>query len=231
MNVLERPPSTHLLRVWWWCFYLTLPTILAYKPSVQSLSRVQLFVTPWTAARQASLFITNSRRLLKLTSIKPVMPSNHLILSSPSPPAFSLSQHQGLSPWVRSSHQGPKYWSFSFSNLYTIGYKIIEKINHNKQGVFKPLLVICWLTLPWPKQVTCPNLKTRNREMPLFEKRSMKDFEVIKIKKERKKLNSTSYRTSWCPRWLGLCTSSAGGTGLIPGWGPKTTHAAGHGQK
>ena len=73
--------------------------------SVQSLSRVQLFATPWTAARQASLSITNSQSLLKLMSIESVMPSNHLILycilllllHSPSPPSFTLSQHQGLS--------------------------------------------------------------------------------------------------------------------------------------
>ena len=51
--------------------------------SVQSLSCVRLFATPWTAARQASLSITNSRSLLKLMSIKPVMPSNHLILCHP----------------------------------------------------------------------------------------------------------------------------------------------------
>ena len=51
--------------------------------SVQSLSRVQLFVTPWTAARQASVFITNSQSLLKLMSIKSMMPSNHLVLCRP----------------------------------------------------------------------------------------------------------------------------------------------------
>ena len=51
--------------------------------SVQALSRVQLFVTPWTAALQASLSITNSWSLLKLTSIESVMPSNHLILCRP----------------------------------------------------------------------------------------------------------------------------------------------------
>ena len=51
--------------------------------SVQSLSRVRLFVTPWTAARQASLSITNSRSLLKLMSIEPVMPSNYLTLCCP----------------------------------------------------------------------------------------------------------------------------------------------------
>ena len=59
-------------------------------------SWVQLFVTPWTAARPASLSTTNSWNLLKLMSIESVMPSNHLILLSPSPPAFSLSQPQGI---------------------------------------------------------------------------------------------------------------------------------------
>ena len=55
--------------------------------SVQSLSHVRLFANPWTAALQASLSITNSRSSLKLMSIESVMPSSHLILSSPSPPA------------------------------------------------------------------------------------------------------------------------------------------------
>ena len=72
-------------------------------------SHVQLFVTSWTAARQAPLSITNSWSLLKLMSIKSVMPSNHLILCHPpSPPAFNLSQHQGIFQWVRSSHQVAK---------------------------------------------------------------------------------------------------------------------------
>ena len=63
---------------------------------VPSLSHVQVFVTPWTAACQASLSITNSQSLLKLMTIEMVMPSNHLILSSSSPPTFNLSQNQGL---------------------------------------------------------------------------------------------------------------------------------------
>ena len=65
----------------------------------QSLSRVRLFATPWTAAGQASLSISNAQSLLRLMSITSVMPSNHLILSHPlsSPsPTFNLSQHQGL---------------------------------------------------------------------------------------------------------------------------------------
>ena len=59
-------------------------------------SHVQLLATPWNAARQASLSITNYQSLLKLMSIDSVMPSNHHILCHPSPPTFSLSQHQGL---------------------------------------------------------------------------------------------------------------------------------------
>ena len=73
----------------------------------------QLFVTPWTTARQASLSISSSQSLLKLMSTELVMPSHHL--SSHSPPNFNLSQHQGLFQGVSSSHQWPNYRSFSFS--------------------------------------------------------------------------------------------------------------------
>ena len=65
-------------------------------PFSRSVLSDRLFATPWTAAPQASVSITNFRSLHKLMSIELVMPSNYLILSSPSPPAFSLSQHQGL---------------------------------------------------------------------------------------------------------------------------------------
>ena len=58
--------------------------------------------------RQAALSITNSQSLLKLMSIESVMPSSHLILSSPSPPAFNPSQHQGLFQGVSSLHQVAK---------------------------------------------------------------------------------------------------------------------------
>ena len=84
--------------------------------SVQSLSRVRLFVTPWTAAHQTSLSITNSQSLLKLLSIESVMPSNHLIL------CHSLFLLLSIFPSIRvfSNESGlpirwPKYWSFSFS--------------------------------------------------------------------------------------------------------------------
>ena len=84
--------------------------------SVESLSHVQLFVTPWTAACQASLSMTNSWSLLKLLSIKSVMPSNHLILCRP------LLLPPSIFPGIRVfSNESvfhircPKYWSCSFS--------------------------------------------------------------------------------------------------------------------
>ena len=85
----------------------------AYTVQFSSVhSCVQLFVTPWTAAHQASLSITNSQSLLKLMSIESVMaiqPSHPL--SSPSP-AFNLSQNQGPFQWVSSLHQVAKVLEF-----------------------------------------------------------------------------------------------------------------------
>ena len=81
---------------------------------VQLLSCIQLLATPWTTACQASLSFTIFQSLLKLISIESVMPSNHLIpLSPPSPPAFNLSQHQGLFQSVGSSPQVAKVASAS----------------------------------------------------------------------------------------------------------------------
>ena len=84
--------------------------------AVQSLSRVQLFATPWTAACQASLSFTNSQNLLKLMSIESVMPSNHLLLCR------ALLLPPSIFPSIRVfSNESvlhirwPKYWSFSFS--------------------------------------------------------------------------------------------------------------------
>ena len=84
--------------------------------SVQSLSCVWLFVTPWTSARQASLSITNSQSLLKLMSIKSVMPSNHLIFCCPLllPPLIFPSIRIFSNESVLHI-RWPKYWSFSFS--------------------------------------------------------------------------------------------------------------------
>ena len=83
--------------------------------SFQSLKCVQLFVTPWTAACQASLSITNSRSLLKLMSIESVMSSNHLILCCSLlllPSTFPASGSFPMS-WFFAS--GCQYWNFSFS--------------------------------------------------------------------------------------------------------------------
>ena len=90
-------------------------TILQFS-SVQSLSRVQLFVTPWISAHQASLSITNSQTLLKLMSIELVMPPSHLILCHPLlllppiPPSIRVFSNE---PALRM--RWPKCWSFSFS--------------------------------------------------------------------------------------------------------------------
>ena len=84
------------------------PLISLLLDSVQSLSCVQLFVTPWTAACQASLSITNSRSLLKLMSIESVMPSNHLILCCPlllPPSVFSTSGSFPMSQFFTSHGQ------------------------------------------------------------------------------------------------------------------------------
>ena len=83
--------------------------------SVQLLSRVQLFVAPWTAACQASLSITNSWSLLKLKCIEPVLPSNHLILCHPLLPPSIFPSFRVFSNESVLCIRWPKYWSFSFS--------------------------------------------------------------------------------------------------------------------
>ena len=97
--------------LFYYILYFILPLL-----SVQSLSRVQLFVTPWTAACQASLSITNSQSLPKLMSIESVMPSSHLIFCCP------LLLLPSIFPSIRvfsdesALHiRWPKYWSFSLS--------------------------------------------------------------------------------------------------------------------
>ena len=91
-------------------------TYIIQFSSVQSLSRVRLFATPWLTARQASLSITNSRSSLRLTSIESLMPSSHLILCrpllllSPIPPSIRVFSNESTL-----CMRWPKYWSFSFS--------------------------------------------------------------------------------------------------------------------
>ena len=115
--------------------------------SVQSLSRVRLFATPWNAARQASLSITNSQSLLKLVSIESVMPSNHLIFCRP------LLLLPSVFPSIRVFSNGSalcirwsKYWSFHFnispSNEYSglISFRMYQLDLLAVQGTFKSLL-------------------------------------------------------------------------------------------
>ena len=110
--------------------------------SVQSLSHVRLFVTPWTVARQASLSITNSRSLLKLMSIEVAMPSNHLILCCPLlilpsifPSIRVFSKESAL--YIR----WPKYWSFSISEYSGLIFFRIEWFDlFAAQGTLKSLL-------------------------------------------------------------------------------------------
>ena len=83
--------------------------------AVQSLSHVWLFVTPWTAARQASLSFTVSRSLLKLASIESVMPSNHLILRRPFSSCPQSFPGSGSFPVSAFHIRWPKYRSFSIS--------------------------------------------------------------------------------------------------------------------
>ena len=109
--LIEELDSSEKVYFFFDCFLYQL-----YRCSVQSLSRVKLFVTPWIAARQASLSITNSQSSLRLTSIESVMPSSHLILCHPLlflsliPPSIRVFSNEST---LRMSWS--KYWTFSFS--------------------------------------------------------------------------------------------------------------------
>ena len=117
-----------------WCHFRIIPLccqVLKQHPSslildahlypfiviIQSLSRIWLFATPWTVARQAPLSSTISQNLFKIMSIESVMLSNHFILWwNPSSSALNLSQHQGLFQWVSSSHQVTKVLEFQLQH-------------------------------------------------------------------------------------------------------------------
>ena len=85
------------------------------QQAVQLLSRVRLFVTPWTAARQASLSTANSQSLLKLMSIELVMPPTHLILCCPLLPPLIFPSIRVFSNESVLCIRWPKYWNFSFN--------------------------------------------------------------------------------------------------------------------
>ena len=115
----RRLPSIGLYTVEHYSSDLAAAAAICWDPqfsSVQSLSRVWLFATPWIAARQASLSITSSRSSLKLMPIESVMPSSHLILCRPllllppTPPSIRVLSNESTLHM-----RWPKYWSFSFS--------------------------------------------------------------------------------------------------------------------
>ena len=117
------PKSSRRTEKWLWggCKFhcsshrVSCPSFYQFS-SVQSLSRVRLFATPWIAARQASLSITKSQSSLRLMSIESVMPSSHLILCRPLfllppiPPSIRFFSNESTLHM-----RWPKYWSFSFS--------------------------------------------------------------------------------------------------------------------
>ena len=147
--------------------------------SVQSLSRVQLFATLWTAARQASLSITNSWSLLKPMSTESVMPSNHLILCCP------LLLLPSIFPSIRVFSSGlvlpirwPKYWSFSFSispsNEYSglISFRMDWLDLLAVQGTLKSLLQhhsskapILWCSAFFIVQLSHPYMTTEKKHI------------------------------------------------------------------
>ena len=154
---------------------MTGPHFQSFSQVVQSLSHVQLFVTPRTAAHQTSLSITNSRSLLKLMSIESVMPSNHLILCHP------LRLLPSILPSIRVfSNESvlcirwPKYWSFSFNISTSSEYSGLISFRMDwfdvlaTQGTLKSLLQhhsskasILWCSAFFIVQLSHPYMTTR----------------------------------------------------------------------
>ena len=148
--------------------------------SVQSLSRVRLFATPWIAAHQASLSITISRSSLRLMSVESVMPSSHLILCHPLlllppiPPSISVFSNEST---LRM--RWPKYWSFSFSMIpskeipglisFRMGWLDLLAVQGTLESLLpkkiKSLTVHVFpIYLPWSDETVCHDLSFLNVE-------------------------------------------------------------------
>ena len=144
------------------------------QSSVQLLSHVRVIATPWTAACQASLSITNSQNLLKLTSIKSVMPSNHFILCHPLLLLLSILPSIRVFSNESVLHiRWPKCWSFSFSicpsNEYSgqISFRMDWLDLLAVQGTLKSLLQhysskasLLWCSVFFIVQLSCPYMTT-----------------------------------------------------------------------
>ena len=160
--------------------------------SVQSLSRVQLFVTPWTAAFQAFLSITNSQSSLRLMSVESVMPSSHLILRCP------LLLLPPIPPSIRDfpnestlRMRWPKYWSFSFSIIPSkeipglISFRMDRLDLLAVQGTLKGLLQhhsskasILWHSAFFTVQLSHPYMTTGKDRIPVELFQILKDDAV-----------------------------------------------------
>ena len=134
---------------------LLLPQLLLtfrFSQSVQLLSHVQLFATPWITARQASLSIINSQSLLKLMSIKSVMPSSHLMLCCPLlllPPVPHSIRVFSNESTLRM--RWPKYWSFSFSISPSNGHSGLISFRIDWLDLLAVLALLVLLQL-WPRK-------------------------------------------------------------------------------
>ena len=175
--------------------------------SVQPLNHLWLFATPWIAARQASLSITNSRSSLKLTSIESVMPSSHLILCHPLlllppiPPTIRVFSNQST---LRM--RWPKYWNFSFSII----------ISKEHPGLIS-------FRMDWLDLLAVQGTLTSLLQHPVFSF-SQKDHYC-------RYTENVALRTSLMVQWLRLCAFNAGAMGSISGWWTKIPHGKWQGQK
>ena len=144
-----------------WPWVISLFLFLSVFAVIQLLSHVWLFVTPWTAACQASLSFSISQSLLKLVSIELVVLFKHLShpLSPPSPPALSLSQHQGLFLWVDSLHQVAKVLELPLvaqmvKNPPAVQETQVQSLDQEdplKEGMATHSSILAW-KIPWTEK-------------------------------------------------------------------------------
>ena len=184
--------------------------------SDRSLSRVRLFATPWIAARQASLSITNSRSSPRLTSIESVMPSSHLILSSPSPPAPNPSQHQSF----------PMSQLFAWGGQSTAVSALASFLPKKSQG---------WSPSEWTGWTSLQSKGlSRGRELPHIWGQGRRREEIVHVPKPETRGSSLEELphdpTSPCPRPGAAagrtnptskspgCAGAGGPRGAIPRW-------------
>ena len=200
--------------------------------SVQSLSRVRLFATPWITAHQASLSITNSRSSLKLTSIESVMPSSYLILCRPLlplPPILPSIRVFSSESILRM--KWPKYWSFSFiispSNEHPglISFRMDWLGLLAVQGILKSLLQhhiskasILWHSVFFTVQLSHPYMTKVGKKLIIkILSHFLRFCDGCNICYLLKKFT----RTSLVVQGLRICLPMQGDKGFSPGWGTK----------